>query len=30
VDEQSTSKAVSSMALQVGYQQLKHTQNEAV
>jgi len=30
VDKLSTSKAVSSVALQVGYKQLKHKQNEAV
>ena len=30
VDELSTSKAVSSAALEVGYKQLKHKQNEAV
>jgi len=30
VDELSTSKAVSSAALQVGYKQLKHKQKEAV
>jgi len=30
VDKLSTSKAVSSAALQVGYKQLKHKQNEAV
>ena len=28
VDELSTSKAVSSVALQVGYKQLKHKQNK--
>jgi len=30
VDELSTSKAVSSVGLQVGYKQLKHEQNETV
>ena len=30
VDELSTSKAIFSVALQVGYKQLRHKQNEAV